>query len=40
VQDGAVIADRKTLRLLEQDWAAEGIFKKVSAQGFQYHMPL
>lgn len=40
VQDGALIADRKTLRLLEQDWAAEGIFKKVSAQGFQYHMPL
>lgn len=40
VQDGAIIADRKTLRLLEQDWAAEGIFKKVSAQGFQYHMPI
>lgn len=40
VQDGALIVDRKTLRLLEQDWAAEGIFKKVSAQGFQYHMPI
>ena len=39
VQDGALIADRKTLRLLELDWAKEGIFKKVSAQGFQYHMP-
>jgi hypothetical protein len=39
VQDGALIADRKTLALLEADWAKEGIFKKVSAQGFQYHMP-
>jgi hypothetical protein len=39
VQDGALIADRKMLRLLETDWAKEGIFKKVSAQGFQYHMP-
>ena len=39
VQDGALIADRRMLRLLESDWAAEGIFKKVSAQGFQYHMP-
>lgn len=39
VQDGALIADRKMLRLLESEWAKEGIFKKVSAQGFQYHMP-
>lgn len=39
VQDGALIADRKMLALLESDWAKEGIFKKVSAQGFQYHMP-
>lgn len=39
VQDGALIADRKMLRVLESDWAKEGIFKKVSAQGFQYHMP-
>jgi hypothetical protein len=38
-QDGALIADRKMLRQLESDWAQEGIFKKVSAQGFQYHMP-
>lgn len=38
VQDGAFIADRKSLTLLEQDWAKEGIFKKVSAQGFQYHL--
>lgn len=39
VQDGAVIVDKKTLVLLEQDWAKEGIYKKVSAQGFQYRMP-
>jgi hypothetical protein len=38
VQDGAVVADRKQLALLEADWAKEGIFKKVSAQGFQYHL--
>lgn len=38
VQDGAFIADPKTLALLEQDWAVEGIYKKVSAQGFQYHL--
>ena len=38
VQDGAFIADPKTLALLEQDWAKEGIYKKVSAQGFQYHL--
>jgi hypothetical protein len=39
VQDGATIVDKKTLKLLEDDWESEGIFKKVSAQGFQYHMP-
>lgn len=39
VQDGALIADTKMLKLLEADWEKEGIFKKVSAQGFQYHMP-
>jgi hypothetical protein len=39
VQDGAFVADRKTLALLEQDWAKEGIYKKVTAQGFQYHIP-
>lgn len=39
VQDGAVIVDRKMLALFEQDWEKEGIYKKVSAQGFQYHMP-
>lgn len=38
VQDGAFIANPKQLKLLEQDWALEGIFKKVSAQGFQYHL--
>ena len=39
VQNGALIADRKMLNLLEADWEKEGIYKKVSAQGFQYHMP-
>ena len=39
VQDGATIVDKKTLKLLESDWEKEGIYKKVSAQGFQYHMP-
>lgn len=38
VQDGAFVADRKMLALLEADWAKEGIYKKVSAQGFQYHL--
>jgi hypothetical protein len=38
VQDGAFIADPKMLSLLEGDWAVEGIYKKVSAQGFQYHL--
>ena len=39
VQDGARVVDNKMLALLEADWEKEGIFKKVSAQGFQYHMP-
>lgn len=39
VQDGARVTDRRGLALLEADWEKEGIFKKVSAQGFQYHMP-
>ena len=39
VQAGAVIRDRKMLNLLEGDWEKEGIFRKESAQGFQYHMP-
>ena len=38
VQNGARINNPKTLALLEQDWAEEGIYKKVSAQGFQYHL--
>jgi hypothetical protein len=38
VQNGAFIGDPKMLALLEQDWAKEGIFKKESAQGFQYHL--
>jgi hypothetical protein len=39
VQDGAIITDKKMLALLEADWEKEGIYKKVSAQGFQYHVP-
>lgn len=38
VQDGAWVSDRKSLALLEEDWAVEGIYKKVTPQGFQYHM--
>lgn len=40
VQNGAVIVDRKMLRLLEADWEKEGITKKETPQGFQYHMPV
>jgi len=40
VQTGAVVVDRKMLSLLESDWAKEGIFKKVTTQGFQYHMSI
>lgn len=39
VQEGARVTDNKMLALLEADWEKEGIYKKVSAQGFQYHMP-
>lgn len=39
VQDGAFVGDPKMLALFEADWAKEGIYKKVSAQGFQYHLP-
>ncbi len=38
VQNGAYITDNKMLALLEADWEKEGIYKKVSAQGFQYHL--
>jgi len=38
VQDGAFVRDPKMLKQLEADWALEGIYKKVSAQGFQYHL--
>lgn len=40
VQAGSIIVDRKGLRDLESDWAKEGIFKKETPQGFQYHMPV
>jgi hypothetical protein len=38
VQAGAYITDPQLLKLLEADWAALGIYKKESPQGFQYHM--
>jgi hypothetical protein len=38
VQAGARVRNPKLLAQLEADWAALGIFKKVSPQGFQYHM--
>ena len=37
--DGAEIKRRQELRLLEQDWANEGITKRVSAQGVIYRIP-
>ena len=37
--DRARIADRKNLQTLEQDWEAEGIRKKISAQGVIYNIP-
>jgi hypothetical protein len=39
VQDGAFVGDPKMLALFEADWAVEGIYKKVTPQGFQYHLP-
>jgi hypothetical protein len=38
VQAGAVVVYRRELEALEADWTKEGIYKKVSAQGFQYHL--
>lgn len=40
VQNGAYVTDRKMLALLEADWEKEGITKKETPQGFQYHMPI
>ena len=37
--DGAEVKRRGDLRLLEQDWANEGITKRVSAQGVIYRIP-
>ena len=34
--DGARVRDRKELALLEQEWAQQGVTKKVSAQGVLY----
>jgi hypothetical protein len=38
VQAGAVITNRRLLALLEADWAKQGIYKKETPQGFQYHL--
>jgi hypothetical protein len=37
--DVAYVSDRKTLLLLEADYAQEGITKKESAQGVIYNIP-
>jgi hypothetical protein len=37
--DGAEVKRRGDLRLLEQDWANEGITKRASAQGIIYRIP-
>lgn len=34
--DRAVVVDRKNLRLLEQDWEAQGVTKTQSPQGVTY----
>jgi len=34
--DGARVRDLRNLALLEQDWSAEGVEKRVSAQGVIY----
>lgn len=39
LQNGGNIRNRKELSLLEADWSAEGIYKKATEQGVQYHIP-
>lgn len=36
--DGARVVDNKNLALLEQDWTAQGVTKKVSEQGVIYRL--
>ena len=36
--DGAIVVDKKGLKMLEQDWAGRGITKKLTAQGVIYAM--
>lgn len=36
--DSAIVKDNKNLALLEQDWTAQGVTKKVSAQGVIYRL--
>lgn len=40
VAKGFVIADRKSLRTLESEWAKEGIYRKETAQGILYRMDI
>ena len=37
--DGATVKDKASLKLLENDYATEGIIKKVTPQGVVYHIP-
>ena len=39
LQAGGSIRDRREFNLLEADWSAEGIYKKATEQGIQYHIP-
>lgn len=36
--DRAIVRDNKNLALLERDWTASGVTKKVSAQGIIYRL--
>lgn len=36
VQKGALLADRKNLRIVEADWEKQGVVKKITAQGTTY----
>lgn len=34
--DAGVVSDAETVKLLEQDWAAQGVTKKITGQGVIY----
>jgi hypothetical protein len=38
VQKGAILADRKSLRLVEADWEKQGVTKKITPQGTTYRI--